>query len=1718
MKRIGGGSSAAHGHRAGKTLGRLAAALLAGACLLPCAATAGEYFVTSGSDSGPGSLRQAIFDSNAAGGSNTITIDSTVTTIDLSQSLPMITTSVAIVGNNTTIDAHGAGRAFFVQAGTVAISDLTVNNAKAQAGDGGDSLGAYGSGGGGGLGAGAVVFVNSGATANLTDVTVGDASAAGGGGGTGGGSGTGSGGGGGGGLGGAGGSTSGFGGAGGGGYAGVGGSTHLTDGGGGGGGEFGAGGSSGSLGGGGGGGQLGNGGQGSLGPSAGGGGGGAVANGEDAGGSSEGGAGGAPEGGAGGDQGNPGSNAVASLGGGGGGGTGPGGEGALSGGGGGAGGGTAAGGAGGVGGGGGGGEGGTGGAGGDFGGGGGTGSEGAFSGGTGGFGGGGGGANALTGFDQTGGRGGFGAGGGGGSNAGAGGTLGGQGGADLGAGGGGGAALGGAIFVRDGGSLTITGGNLGGGYTVTGGTGGGGGATDGQAQGSTLYLHGSGTTTFDIASGTQTIDGDDALAGSGGLGKGGDGILAVTGSNTNYTGAVSVTGGLISFSKADSLGSGTITLNGGGLQWASGTTTDISGQLGAIGAGGATFDTNGSSVTFNTALTGIAGDGGITKTGDGTLTLTGVNTYTGGTTIAGGTVSISADSNLGSASGSVTFDGGTLQTTADIASTRATTLAGNGTFDTAASMTLTWNGDITGRGSLTKTGDGTLTLTGVNTYTGGTTIAGGTVSISADGNLGNASGSVTFNGGTLQTTADIASTRATTLTGNGTFDTADGTALTWNGDITGGGGLTKTGDGTLILTGNNTYTGGTTLNDGILSVSSDANLGDASGSVTFLGGTLEVTHSFTSSRDFSENANPHLIVDDGVTLTLNGSVNSPRPSFSKEGNGTVVLAGVNDLNQFALLGGTLSVASAQSLPRRVAFFASGVSLQTTATFTSNAALNVNLDGSIDVADGTTLTWNGLVTIGVNKILTKIGNGTLVLGNSSNLRDDATVEIDAGTISISTNGNLGGAATLAFGGAGGGVLQTTADMTSTRSVTLSANGTFETAADTTLTLSGGVSGAGGLIKTGDGTLALNGTNTYTGGTTVNAGILRVVGNSAAPSSALTVNAGAEALFTLGTQTVASLAGAGTLTLDVSALTVDGSDSTTFSGIIVSVGLSDSLTKQGSGTLTLTGTSTVGVAMTVNAGKLVANGSLHGTMLVNAGGTLGGSGTVGATTVAAGGIIAPGNSIGTLTVNGSYTQAGTYTVEVNSAGQSDLITVNGAATLTGGTVAVQAAAGTYARNTTYTILSATGGLGGTTYSSVTSNFAFLTPSLSYTPNAVLLTLLSTATSFQDGAQTPNQAAVGAALDQAAPGATGDFATVINALYGLDTTQGPAILNTLGGQVYAGFASLQIQAALLFMDSFQMQAGGGIGGGGSLPGSSYTALRTDTADACETACDVEPLWGAWGGGTGAFGTIAGTPNASGFTYNLGGFIAGLDRRFAPGFRAGVAAGFNAASLYPQGTPGNGTSNTLQFALYGAFNEGALYLDALAGYGHSDNRMSRPITIPGLNQRIAQGYTTANTFFGQLEAGYKLTVAPSFGGFVTPFARLQASTSTQAGFSETGADSLNLTVAQQITNSLRTVLGAQLGVEIDTPWDDDLDLAFRLGWSHEFADQTRPVTAAFAGAPAIGFTTFGAEAPRDGVVLGLGANTEIAEDTSVYLRYDGDLAGSNTNHVLNAGVRYVW
>ena len=442
------------------------------------------------------------------------------------------------------------------------------------------------------------------------------------------------------------------------------------------------------------------------------------------------------------------------------------------------------------------------------------------------------------------------------------------------------------------------------------------------------------------------------------------------------------------------------------------------------------------------------------------------------------------------------------------------------------------------------------------------------------------------------------------------------------------------------------------------------------------------------------------------------------------------------------------------------------------------------------------------------------------------------------------------------------------------------------------------------------------------------------------------------------------------------------------------------------------------------------------------------------------------------------------------------------------------GVYAARTKYTLLNATGGVSGA-YASVSSLLPFLQPSLSYDANNVYLTLQIGG--FARGALTPNQAAVGAVLDATAATATGDYATVVGALASLSAQQGQAMMNAISGQNYSGFSSSMVQGIQLFLSNFAGQAGGG----GSLGGSSRVAL----AEACDVACDSAPpaLWGAWGGALGGIGTISnggsnGGSNSGALTYNVSGFAGGLDRLVAPGLRIGATVGYQNANQWVGGFSGTGNSSSFQAGLYANYSDGPLYADGVAGYAYSANQMWRSIAIPGLAPRTAYGLTGANQVYGQVETGYRVDIGGLAEAFVTPFVRLQAYTGTQNAFTETGAGSLNLSVAQQTTNSLRTVLGAQLGGAMDLGWRDRLALKARLGWSHEYADTARPVTASFAGAPVAPFTTYGVAPQRDGVVLGLAATTAVAEAMNVYVRYEGEVSGQDNAHAFTAGVRMTW
>ena len=405
--------------------------------------------------------------------------------------------------------------------------------------------------------------------------------------------------------------------------------------------------------------------------------------------------------------------------------------------------------------------------------------------------------------------------------------------------------------------------------------------------------------------------------------------------------------------------------------------------------------------------------------------------------------------------------------------------------------------------------------------------------------------------------------------------------------------------------------------------------------------------------------------------------------------------------------------------------------------------------------------------------------------------------------------------------------------------------------------------------------------------------------------------------------------------------------------------------------------------------------------------------------------------------------------------------------------------------------------------------MTPFLSYDPNNVFLTLQ---TSFAGGGGTRNEIDVGKALDQISGSAKGDLGTVVTALANLDRQQGLPALDAISGQPWADFGTMNTNNGMMFMNALGQQMA-------NARGAASAGQRQALAQACEIAdCDGTGPLSAWASALGGLGSVLGDGNGSTLTYNFAGAATGLDYRIDPRFLVGIGVGYTHGWEWVNSFPGQGYTDSVSVAVYGSYTQSGFYVDALAGYAYYDNQVHRQIMIPGLDQRTASGSTGANQFLGQIEGGYKFDVYAPAAATITPFGRFQITSVTQNGFTESGAQSLDLNVFQQTTNSQRTTIGADLAGAIGIGDDRKLNLDFRLGWMHEFADTGRPITAAFAGGLGNAFTVFAAPPGRNSAVLGLSAMANIAAATQLYLRYDGEIATGTDNHAINLGVRFSW
>ncbi|WP_235915751.1 autotransporter-associated beta strand repeat-containing protein [Brucella anthropi] len=675
---------------------------------------------------------------------------------------------------------------------------------------------------------------------------------------------------------------------------------------------------------------------------------------------------------------------------------------------------------------------------------------------------------------------------------------------------------------------------------------------------------------LDVATGaSHTYSG--VLSGTGGLNKTGAGTLTLSGTNT-YSGGTSLNAGTLIVSSDSNLGTGALTFNGGTL----GLAGDLT-RAATLNAGGGTIDVaTGASHTYSGVMSGT---GGLTKTGDGTLTLSGTNTYSGGTSLNAGTLIVSSDSNLGT--GALTFDGGALGLGGDL--TLAATLnAGGGTIDVATGASHSFSGKLSGTGKLTKTGAGTLTLSGANTYSGGTDINAGTLAVGGMSALG--TGPLGFNGGALQLTADVSFGGTVALgAGGGSIETNTSTNSTFSGVMSGAGSLTKTGAGSLKLSGTNSYTGGTFINDGVLKVTSDANLGAATGAVTLNGGTLETDGTFSSARKM------HLTAD----ATIHNTGGAASFSGVVDGNGALTIETLNYYTAVTLTGqntykgGTVVADSSLlviSSDENLGDASGDLTLYSYSTlrladqFSTNRKIHLASDSGWVDTNGHDVIFKG--AIDGTGMLAKDGEGTLTL--SGNNTFSGGVGLVKGTLIVSKDENLGDkAGVIEFDG--GGLQLSGSGFSSARELRLNAAAMIDTNGFNG-TLSGVIHNGddpdykGQLTKSGAGTLTLSSVNTYTGGTVINGGVVSVGAdeNLGAATGALSFNGGL-------LQLTGSFDNSRVVTLDAGGGTIQTSllHSNGFSGVIGGAG---QLTKSGAGTLTLSGVNSYTGGTAVNGGVL------------------------------------------------------------------------------------------------------------------------------------------------------------------------------------------------------------------------------------------------------------------------------------------------------------------------------------------------------------------------------------------------------------------------------------------------------------------------------------------------------------------------------------------------------
>jgi autotransporter-associated beta strand protein len=742
----------------------------------------------------------------------------------------------------------------------------------------------------------------------------------------------------------------------------------------------------------------------------------------------------------------------------------------------------------------------------------------------------------------------------------------------------------------------------------------------------------------------------------------------------------------------------------------------------------------------NVTLAGIGfGNTSATNTVGGNIT----NQVILGTGVAGqGTTTLNAISNSYTAgftgyTNQVIWNGGVLRAGAatganffnNLSNTLVTISNAGGIFDIAGyantiAANLTNNNGV---GALTVTNSSNtaaiLTLSGSNSFNG-LNVSSATASVTAGNTNALGLGAFTLNAGTLNLGALIFTNNLGTVTGgtltNGTITNDGGTYTFANNSastvtvaavLAGSNGLTQSGNGTTILTGANTYSGGTVISAGTLQVGTGSGSNGLVGLGTVTvnkGGILALSQGGTGSAYNFNN-----VITGGGSVVLSGATNVPSSSR------TLTLAASNDFSGGLTLNAGLFAANNSYGFGSGTIIANGGEIQAgSASIVITNAIQINNGGFLlDNNNSRTITLSGPISgVGSLSVVFDGGVNTILSGTNSYTGDTvigttnapyyynntaSKAQLALGSSSALTNG-----AALIFGNSFNGTNNTLFSLSgynaTVGSVTGSTNATLQNGAagsstltvalnNTNATFGGNMNNGTGtlsLIVSGTGTQTLSGSNNFTGGTALNGGVLNLANTNAISSSTVSLNGGSltfDSAVTGNSFTLGGIIGSGNLGMTnttngaISLSVGNNNASSTYSGNLSDSGLGSSLIKVGTGTLTLSGSNNYAGGTTLGGGALsIGNQNALGTgsVTVSAGSTLStlSSMNLGNNIAVTSGILTLNNGGNSLIGSGSISGVGAVTFA--GAGTTTLTTSNsytGVTTINSGSTVLVTASG-------------------------------------------------------------------------------------------------------------------------------------------------------------------------------------------------------------------------------------------------------------------------------------------------------------------------------------------------------------------------------------------------------------------------------------------------------------